>query len=226
MPWMMTVVSLLMRIDINASGAHFGDGAARGVVHRDAPVAVLDAVLLEDLEAVVLPRARDAEDRDRVRRVPARLDAALDDAARDDVDPGVRDDVHHHRDLLDAGLRQDELRQRARLLDARVAPDLAVVGGTSAVLPDRVEERQRPAARADHEPKVAVELAHVARDAAMVRRVDLRALDLERGRRARFARLLLADAEIGDELRVLVARVALEIDVAVEHEETAVLQLP
>src|SRR5262249_13186618 len=120
----------------------------------------------------------------------------------------------------------DELRQRARLLDARVAPDLAVVGGTSAVLPDRVEERQRPAARADHEPEVAVELAHVARDAAMVRRIDLRALDLERGRRARFARLLLADAEVGDELRVLVARVALEIDVAVEHEETAVLQLP
>src|SRR5262249_53824085 len=34
------------------------------------------------------------------------------------------------------------------------------------------------------------------------------------------------DADIGEELRVLVTRVALEIDMAVEHEKAAVLQLP
>src|SRR5213076_2630816 len=67
-----------------------------------------------------------------------------------------------------------------------------------------------------------VELAHVAGDAAMIRGVDLRALHLERGRRACLARLLLADAELLEERRVLVARVALQVDVAVEDEEAAV----
>ena len=60
----------------------------------------------------------------------------------------------------------------------------------------------------------------------MIRGVDLGALDLERRRRARLTRLLLADAELLDHLRVLVARVALEVDVPVEDEEAAVLQLP
>ena len=92
------------------------------------------------------------------------------------------------------------------------------------MLADRVEERERAAAGADHEPEVAVELLHVAGDAAVVRRVDLGARDLERRRRARLARLLLADAELVEELRVLVARVALEVDVAVEHEEPPVLE--
>src|SRR3954453_1682919 len=40
------------------------DGAPRRLVHRDRAVGVLDAVLLEDLEALFLPRAGDAEDRD------------------------------------------------------------------------------------------------------------------------------------------------------------------
>src|SRR5262245_61144566 len=99
MPWMMTVVSLLIRIDMGRSfrlALHLGHGAARGLVHRHGAVAVLHAVLLEDLEPVVLPRARDAEDGDGVARLPPRLDAALDDAAGDDVDARVGDDVHHH----------------------------------------------------------------------------------------------------------------------------------
>src|SRR5438270_477557 len=83
--------------------------APRCLEHRHRAVAVLDAILAEDLEAVVLPGAGDAEDRDRVGRVASRLDAALDDAAGHDVDPRVRHDVHHHRDLLDARLGQDEL---------------------------------------------------------------------------------------------------------------------
>jgi hypothetical protein len=74
-------------------------------------------------------------------------------------------------------------------------------------------------------PRSPVELLHVAGDAAVVGRVDLRALDLERRRRTRLARLVLADAELGDDLRVLVARVAFEVDVAVEHEDAAVLRL-
>src|SRR5215467_8027763 len=162
MPWMMTVVSLWMRIDIRRapSTAHLGHRAARGLVHRHRAIAVLDAVLAEDLEAVVLPRPRDAEDGDRVGGVAPRLDAALDHPARHDVDPGVGDDVHHDGDLLHPGLGEDELGQLARLLDARVAADLAVVGGPPAVLADGVEEGERAAAGADDEPQVAVELAH------------------------------------------------------------------
>src|SRR5439155_838193 len=96
----------------------------------------------------------------------------------------------------------------------------------AAVLADGVEERERAAARADHEPEVAVELAHVAGHAAVIRGVDLRAPQLELGRRAGLARLLLADAELLEELRVLRARVALQVDVAVEDEEAAVMGLP
>ena len=73
-------------------------------LQRHAAVGVLDAVALEDLEALLLPGARDAEDRDLLRRIQAELQAGLDHAARDDVHARVRDDRHHHRDLVDAGL--------------------------------------------------------------------------------------------------------------------------
>src|SRR5207249_8176088 len=102
------------------------------------------------------------------RGIAPRLDAALDHAAGHDVDARVGDDVHHDGELPDTGLGEDELGQLARLLDARVAADLAVVRGPPAVLADRVEERERAAAGADHEPEVAVELAHVAGHAAVV----------------------------------------------------------
>src|SRR5439155_4193181 len=151
-------------------------------------VAGVDAVPAEGLYPVVLPRARDADDGDRLGGGAARRDAALDHAARDDVDARVGDDVHHDGDLLHARLREDELGQLARLPDARVTADLAVVGGPAAVPADGVEERERAAAGADHEPQVAVELAHVAGDAAVIRGVHLRALHLELGRRAGSAR--------------------------------------
>ena len=160
------------------------DGAARGLVHRDGAVGVLDAVLLEDLEALFLPRAGDAEDRDLLGRVVAQLEAGLDHAAGDDVDPGVGDDRHHHGDLVDARLGEHELGQAARLLDRRVAADLAVVGGLAAVLAHGVEERERAAAGADDEPEVAVELGDVAGDAA----VRLRRRPSRRRARTRWAR--------------------------------------
>src|SRR5207253_5357780 len=123
----------------------------RRLEHRHAAVAVLDAVLAEDLEAVVLPRSGDAEDRDGVRGIAPRLDAALDHAAGHDVDARVGDDVHHDGDLPDAGLGEDQLGQLARLPDARDAAGLAVVGRSTDVLADRVEERERAAAGADDE---------------------------------------------------------------------------
>ena len=52
------------------------------------------------------------------------------------------------------GLPSSSLRQVPRLRDARVAADLAVVGGLPAVLAHRVEERERAAAGADHEAEV------------------------------------------------------------------------
>src|SRR5262249_23692944 len=160
-----------------------------------------------------LPRAGDAEDGDRLGGHAPGLDAPLDDAAGDDVDAGVRDDVHHHRDLLHAGLGEDQLGELAGLLDARVAADLAVVRGPPAVLADGVEERERSAARADHEPEITVELAHVAGDTAVIGRIHLRAANLELGRGPRLARLLFADAELLQQRSVLVARVTLEVDV-------------
>src|SRR5215212_533160 len=113
MPWTMKVVFSSIRIDTRHSSANCPTAncqlasnllhsPARRLVHRDRPVAVLDAVLLEDPEALVLPGAGDPEDRDLLGRVVAEFDAGLDDSARDDVHTGVRDDRHHHRDLVDA----------------------------------------------------------------------------------------------------------------------------
>src|SRR3954451_17805238 len=65
-------------------------GALGRLVHRHAAVEVLDAVLLEDLEALLLPGARDAEDGDLLGRVVPQLEAGLDHAAGDDVHAGVR----------------------------------------------------------------------------------------------------------------------------------------
>ena len=196
-PWTMKVVfsSIRMRHGDRSDSLDLLDGAPRRLVQRDAAVGVLDAVLLEDLEALLLPGAGDPEDRDLLGRVVAELDARLDHAAGDDVDAGVGDDRHHHRDLVDAGLLEDELGQPAGLADRRVAADLAVVGRVAAVGADGVEQRQRAAAGADHEPEVAVELGDVAGDAAVVLGIDLLAGELERRRLARLARLLVADAE-------------------------------
>src|SRR3954463_8403460 len=94
---------------------NLGDGAAGGLPERDRAVAVLDPVVLEDLEALLLPGARDAEDRDRLAGVLAELEAGLDRAAGDEGDPGVGDDRHHHRDLLDPVLLEHLLGQAAGL---------------------------------------------------------------------------------------------------------------
>src|SRR6476469_11032700 len=150
MPWTMKVVSLLSRMLIDRLlGTLFripkqsrqscrcsldrGDGAAGRLPHRDRAVAVLDPVALEDLEALVLPGAGDAEDRDRLARVLAELEAGLDHAAGDDVDPVFGDDYHHHGDLLDAVLFEHLLGEAAGLGDRRIAADLGVIGGLAAL---------------------------------------------------------------------------------------------
>ena len=200
-------------------------GPAGRLVERNGAVGVGHAVALEDLEALLLPGARDAEDRDLLGRIVAELHARLDDAAGDDVHAGVGDDRHHHRDLVDPGLLQDQLGQSAGLADRGVATDLAVVGGLSAVGPDRVEERQRAAARADHEAQVAVELGHVAGDATVVGGIHLLAGDLERGRLPRLARLVVADAELVQQRLLTRARLVLHVHVGVHGDEGAVVEL-
>src|SRR3954470_5808604 len=169
MPWTMNVVSSLTRMLIGLPPRGIQprvlrltrglrprqtNGELRGFVHRGGPVGVAHAVALEDLEALLLPGAGDAEDRDLLRRVHVELEAGLDDAARDDVDTGVGDDRHHHRDLVDARLAEHQLGEAAGLLDRGVAADLAVVGGLAAVLAHGVEERERAAAGADDEAEV------------------------------------------------------------------------
>ena len=222
MPWTMNVV---VGVDQDAHRASPLDRAPRRLVEGHAAVRVGHAVALEDLEALLLPRAGDAEDRDLLGRVVAQLDARLDDAARDDVDARVGDDRHHHRDLVDARLGEHQLGQPARLRDRRVAADLAVVGRPPAVRAHGVEQRQRAAAGADHQPEVAVELGHVAGDAAVVLRVDLLAGQLERGRLACLARLLVADAELAQQRLLARARLVLHVHVRVDGDERAVLEL-
>ncbi len=219
MPWTMNVV---VGVDEDAHPAT----AIRAASFKDTErSAYLHAVLLEDLEALFLPRAGDAEDRDLLRRVVAELDAGLDHAAGDDVDPGVGDDRHHHRDLVHARLLEHELGQPARLRDRRVAADLAVVGGLAAVGADGVEQRQRAAAGADHEPEVAVELGDVAGHAAVVLLVDGLAGELELGRLAGLARLLVADAELRQQRLLARPRLVLHVHVGVDGDERAVREL-
>ena len=200
------------------------DRPARRLVQRHRAVRVLDAVALEDLEALLLPGAGDAEDRDLLGRVVAELDARLDHAPGDDVHPGVGDDRHHHRDLVHAGLLEHELGQPARLAHARVAADLAVVGRVAAVGADRVEQRERAAAGADDQPEVAVELGHVAGHAAVILGVDLLAGELERSGLARQPRLLVADPELVQKGLLPGPGLVLHVHVGVERDERAVLE--
>ena len=90
---------------------------------------------------------------------------------------------------------------------------------------DRVEQRQRAAAGADHQPEVAVELGHVAGHAAVILGVDLLAGELERRRLARLARLLVADAELVQQRLLPRPGLVLHVHVRVERDERAVLEL-
>src|SRR4051812_19978129 len=215
MPWTMKVVSLLRRMLIGRSpmarysaygrgkrqscglSLDLGDGAAGRFPERDGTVAGLDPVALEDLEALVLPGAGDAEDRDRLAGLLAELEAGLDDAAGDDVDAGVGDDRHHHRDLLDAVLFQHLLGEPAGLGDRRVAADLRIVGGPAALVADRVGKRQRAAAGADHEAEIAGEAVVLALDhAAVISGVDRADVLLEVGGLVRLAGVVLGDRQL------------------------------
>ena len=89
---------------------------------------------------------------------------------------------------------------------------------------DRVEQGQRAAAGADDQAEVAVELGHVAGHAAVVLGVDLLAGELERGRLAGLARLLVADAELLEQRLLARAGLVLHVHVRVEGDERAVLR--
>ena len=90
---------------------------------------------------------------------------------------------------------------------------------------DRVEERQRAAAGADHEAEVAVELGDVAGHTAVIHRVDGLTGDLERRCLAGFARLLIADTEVDEQLLGAAAGLVLHVHVRVECDERPVGEL-
>src|SRR3712207_5449424 len=170
---------------------------------------MLDAVLAEDPEALLLPGPRDPEDRDGLRRVLAELEAGLDHAAGDDVDPGVGDDRHHHRDLLHAVLLQDLLGQAAGLGDGRVAADLRVVGRAAALAADRVGQRQAAATGPDDKPEVAVKAVVAALDhAAVIGGVDLTDVALKRARLVGLAGVVGGDLKLALQ-QLLLARLGL-----------------
>src|SRR5205085_2050492 len=89
----------------SSSAAHTAPAPLRrapgGLGGRRRAVGARHPVALQDLEALLLPGTRDAEDGDLLRRVIAELQARLDHPAGDDVDPRVGHDRHHHRDLVD-----------------------------------------------------------------------------------------------------------------------------
>ena len=212
---------------MSAAALDLGDRPAGGLPHRHRAVAVLDPVFVEDLEALLLPGARDAEDRDRLAGVLAELEAGLDHAAGDDVDAGVGDDRHHHRDLLDAVLFEHLLGQAAGLGDRGIAADLRVVGGLAALAANSVGEGQGTAAGADHEAEVALEAVVLALDhAAVVGGVDRRDVALELGGLIRLAGVVLGDLELPAQQLLLPAdRLVLHLHVGVEGDEAAVGEL-
>src|ERR1700686_396143 len=85
------------------------------LIQGDAAIGVVHSVLRQDFEALLLPRSRNAEDRDLLRWVVAQLQARLYDPSRHDVHPRVRHYRHHHRDLVYPWLLEYQLRQAARL---------------------------------------------------------------------------------------------------------------
>ena len=170
----------------------------------------------------------DAEDRDRLAGVLAQLEAGLDHAAGDDVDPGVGDDRHHHRDLLDAVLFEHLRGQAAGLGDRGVAADLGVVGGLAALAADRVGEGQRAAAGADHEAEVALEAVVLALDhAAVVGGVDRGDVALELRGLVGLAGVVLGDLQLALAQQYFLAsdRLVLHLHVGVERDEAAVGEL-
>ncbi len=219
----------LIPVHAAASGVGFNprDGPAGGLPQRNRAVAVLDPVAVEDFEALLLPRAGDAEDRDRLAGVAVELQAGLDHAARDDVHARVGHDRHHHGDLLHALFLEDLLGQAAGLGDGRVAADLGVVGGPAALLAHGVGERERAAPRADHEADVAVEAGVLALDdAAVIGGVDRLDGLFERGRRVVLAGALLgADAQRLEQALLTRHPLVLHLHVRIERDERAVLQL-
>ena len=87
---------------------------------------------------------------------------------------------------------------------------------------DGIKERQRTAAGADHKAKVAVELSYVAGNAAVVFAINRFACKLKGRRFARFARLVVANAQIGEQFLVAAASFVLHLHVRVKRDERAV----
>src|SRR5262249_54652526 len=94
----------------------------------------------------------------------------------------------------------------------------------AAVLADRVEQRERSASRANHQPEVSVELYYVAGDPAVVGGVDRCSLDFKGRRRTRLAFFLGIDAQFLENRLLAVTRVVLHVYVPVEADEAAVLE--
>ena len=165
------------------------------------------------------------EDGDHVSGFDPRFDTSLDDAPGHDVDAGVGDDVHHDGDLVDARLAEDQLREFAGLLDARVAADLAVVRGLAPVLADRVEKSERTAAGADDETRDCRRTRPHSppRPGGPNRRLRLPGSRNPSGGRA----CRVSSGRIPSSSRSflwVVPRFGLHVDVAVEHHEAAVFE--
>ena len=120
---------------------------------------------------------------------------------------------HLHREAL--GLR-----------DRGIAADLGVVGGLAALGADRVGQRERAAAGADHEPEVALEAVVLALDhAAVVGGVDRLDVALELRGLVQLTRLVEVDADLVEQLLVAADRLVLHLHVGVERDERPVGEL-
>ena len=177
--------------------------------------------MAEEGGALRFPRPGHAEDGDRARRFEARLEAALDDAPRDEVGARVVDHVHDDGDALDGGLLQQQAGEGGDLAHAGIAADLAVVGGAAPVRADGVEGGEAGPAPADQERERAIKADDAPGHAAVVGAVDARRLQLE------VADLAVGagggiDAEFAQRLALAVEGVVVDFGAGVEGDPAAI----
>ncbi len=182
---------------------------------------MLDTVLREKPGRLFLPCTGDAEHGDGGRGVLPCVKATFDDPPGDDIGAGVVYHIHDDGDAFDAGRGEEESGELRDLADARVAADLAVVGGFAAVRADGIEGCQAGATTTNQQAKGAIEFDDAARDTAVIRAVDAFGGLFEEGGLAEVAGGRI-EPEVPEEGLLSEESVVVEFHVAIECEPASI----